>query len=55
MSSLPVPIVGVFSGMLFLGERPGPSEWMALALVVAAMVLVLWSPKPPPAPLAPDD
>ena len=55
MSSLPVPIVGVFSGMLFLGERPGPSEWMALALVIAAMVLVLWSPRPPPAPLAPDD
>jgi drug/metabolite transporter (DMT)-like permease len=55
MSSLPVPIVGVFSGMLFLGERPGPSEWAALALVVAAMVLVLWSPKPPPAPMAPDD
>ena len=55
MSSLPVPIVGVFSGMLFLGERPGPSEWTALGLVVAAMVLVLWSPKPPPVPLAPDD
>ena len=55
MSSLPVPIVGVFSGMLLLGERPGPSEWIALALVVAAMVAVLWSPKPPPAPMTPDD
>ncbi len=55
MSSLPVPIVGVFSGMLFLGERPGPSEWAALALVVAAMVLVLWSPKPPPVPMTPED
>jgi drug/metabolite transporter (DMT)-like permease len=55
MSSLPVPIVGVFAGMLFLGERPGASEWIALALVVAAMVAVLWSPKPVPAPMAPDD
>jgi drug/metabolite transporter (DMT)-like permease len=55
MSSLPVPLVGVFSGMLVLGERPGPSEWAALALVLAAMLLVLWPPKPAPAPLAPDD
>jgi len=55
MSSLPVPVVGVFSGMLVLGERPGASEWAALALVVAAMVFVLWSPKPVPAPMAPDD
>ncbi|NDP43656.1 MAG: EamA family transporter [Aromatoleum sp.] len=55
MSSLPVPIVGVFSGMLVLGEKPGPGEWTALALVIAAMVAVLWSPKPPPAPMAPDD
>ena len=55
MSSLPVPIVGVFAGMLFLGERPGASEWAALAFVVAAMVLVLWSPKPPPVPMTPED
>jgi hypothetical protein len=55
MASLPVPIVGVFAGMLVLGERPGPSEWIALALVVAAMVAVLWAPKPVPAPMTPDD
>jgi drug/metabolite transporter (DMT)-like permease len=55
MASLPVPIVGVFSGMLVLGERPGPGEWVALALVVAALVAVLLAPKPPPAPMAPDD
>ena len=53
MSSLPVPIVGVFAGMLVLGERPGPPEWTALALVLAAMLLVLWSPRP--VPMAPDD
>ena len=46
MSSLPVPIVGVFSGMLLLGERPGAGEWIALALVVAAMVAVLGVKKP---------
>ncbi len=55
MSSLPVPIVGVFSGMLLLGERPGPAEWIALALVVAAMVAVLWTPKPASSPPAPDN
>jgi drug/metabolite transporter (DMT)-like permease len=55
MSSLPVPVVGVFAGMVVLGERPGPSEWIALALVVAALVAVLWAPRPVPRPLAPDD
>jgi len=57
MSSLPVPIVGVFSGMLILGERPGTSEWGALVLVVAAMVTVLWpsSRAQAPAPLTPED
>jgi drug/metabolite transporter (DMT)-like permease len=55
MSSLPVPVMGVFSGMVFLGERPGLTDWAALGLVMAAMVAVLWTPKPPPLPLAPDD
>lgn len=55
MSSLPVPVVGVFSGMIFLGERPGASEFVALALVVASLVAVLFTPaakamSPPPAP-----
>jgi len=39
----------VFAGMLVLGERPGAPEWTALALVVAAMVAVLWTPKAEPA------
>ena len=46
MSSLPVPMVGVFSGMLFLGERPGANEWLALALVIAALVAVLFRRQP---------
>jgi drug/metabolite transporter (DMT)-like permease len=55
MSSLPIPVVGVLSGMLFLGERPGPSEFIALLLVVASLVAVLFAPaaktmSPPPAP-----
>lgn len=45
LSSLPVPVVGVFAGMIVLGERPGPAEWIALALVVTALVAVLWPTK----------
>jgi len=45
MAALPVPVVGVFSGMLFLGERPGLAEWAALALIMAAMVAVLLPPR----------
>jgi drug/metabolite transporter (DMT)-like permease len=40
-----VPIVGVFSGMLVLGERPGAAEWAALVFVIAAMYLVLRAPQ----------
>jgi len=42
LSSLPVPVVGVFSGMLFLEERPGPSEFVALALVLVSVATVMW-------------
>jgi threonine/homoserine efflux transporter RhtA len=55
MSSLPVPVVGVFSGIILLGERPGANEWVALALVVAALVAVLWAPRSAAAPMAPDN
>ena len=58
LSSLPVPVVGVFSGILVLGESPGAQEWVALALVVVALFVVLWRPqekRPQVAPLAPDD
>jgi len=41
LSSLPVPVVGVLSGMLFLGERPGLSEFIALALVLASLAAVM--------------
>lgn len=60
LSSLPVPVVGVFAGMIVLGERPGAAEWIALALVVSALVAVLWpgrAAKAPAsvAPVTPDD
>ena len=59
LSSLPVPVVGVFAGILVLGETPGPQEWVALALVVVALFIVLYEPRrkrPATAvPLAPDD
>ena len=42
LSSLPVPVVGVFSSMLFLGERPGLSEFVALALVLASLAAVMF-------------
>jgi drug/metabolite transporter (DMT)-like permease len=41
LSTLMIPIVGVFSGMLVLGERPQWSDFAALVLVVAALAVVL--------------
>jgi drug/metabolite transporter (DMT)-like permease len=59
LSSLPVPVVGVFAGIVVLNERPGPQEWLALALVVLALFTVLFQPaerkQVVAAPLAPDD
>jgi len=58
LSSLPVPVVGVFAGVFVLGETPGAQEWIALALVVAALFIVLSEPRETrstAAPLVPDD
>ena len=33
----------------------GHGEWVALALVLAAMIAVLWVPRPVAAPSAPDN
>jgi drug/metabolite transporter (DMT)-like permease len=41
ISTLLIPVVGVLSGMLFLGERPAWAEYAALALVVTALLTVL--------------
>jgi drug/metabolite transporter (DMT)-like permease len=47
LSMLLVPVVGVMSGMLFLGERPSWAEYAALALVVGSLVTVLVPPRAP--------
>lgn len=41
ISMLIIPVVGVLSGMLFLGERPTWAEYAALALVIASLLTVL--------------
>jgi drug/metabolite transporter (DMT)-like permease len=45
LSTLMIPIVGLFSGMLILAERPHWQEYAALVLVIAALATVLVPPK----------
>ena len=41
LSMLVIPVVGVFSGMLFLGEQPGWPEYTALAFVLGSLATVI--------------
>ena len=41
LSMLVIPVVGVFSGILFLGERPGWPEFAALAFVLGSLATVV--------------
>ena len=41
LSMLLIPVVGVLSGMLFLGERPKWSEYAALLLILSALATVI--------------
>lgn len=41
LSMLLIPVVGVLSGMLFLGERPSAFETIAMLLILAALVTVV--------------
>ncbi len=41
LSMLVIPVVGVISGMLFLGERPTWAEYSALGLVIASLLTVM--------------
>jgi drug/metabolite transporter (DMT)-like permease len=41
LSMLLIPVVGVFSGMVFLGERPSASETVAMLLILAALATVV--------------
>jgi len=45
LSSLMVPVVGVFSGALVLGETPRWSDYAALVLVVGSLATVLVPPR----------
>ena len=47
LSMLMIPVVGVFSGILFLGERPGAAEFGALALVLGSLATVVLQRKAP--------
>ncbi len=49
ISSLAVPMVGFASGMLLLGERPRPFDYLALLAIVVAVALVLKPSKRPAA------
>lgn len=45
LGTLMVPAVGALGSVLLLGERPAASDWLGLALVVAASGAILVSPK----------
>jgi drug/metabolite transporter (DMT)-like permease len=45
ISMLLIPVVGVLSGMLFLGERPSFAEYGALALVLGSLLTVVIAPR----------
>ena len=45
LSMLVIPVVGVLSGMLFLGERPSIAEVCAAALVLASLATVVVPPR----------
>ena len=46
LSMLMIPIVGVLSGALFLGERPGWPEFAALVLVLGSLLTVIVPQRP---------
>lgn len=56
LGTLSIPVVGVFSSMLVLGERPAWPEYAALALVLSAIATVVipsklsGTPRPAPEP-----
>ncbi|HMM51527.1 MAG TPA: DMT family transporter [Burkholderiaceae bacterium] len=41
LSVMLIPVIGLFSGIVMLGERPGWQDWIALAAVLVAMASVL--------------
>ena len=49
LSVMMIPVIGVFSSMAILGERPFWQDYVALGLILTALATVLLSGKPPPA------
>ena len=45
LSVMMIPVLGVFSGALWLGERLHWQDWAAVALVILAIAMVLWPPR----------
>lgn len=45
LGTLLVPVVGVLGSMLLIGERPAVTDWLGLALLVAAAAAVLPRPR----------
>jgi len=46
LSVMFIPVLGVFSGALWLGEAVHWQDWTAVALMVAAIASVLWPARP---------
>jgi drug/metabolite transporter (DMT)-like permease len=46
LGSLIIPVVGVFSGMVFLGEAPRWQDFAALVLVLTSIATVLLPARP---------
>ncbi|MEN5083756.1 DMT family transporter [Bosea sp. TWI1241] len=51
LGTLMVPAVGVLGSVLLLGERPTPSDWLGLALVMAASGTIMLPARRKPAPV----
>jgi drug/metabolite transporter (DMT)-like permease len=49
LSVMMIPVLGVFSGMWILGERPSWQDYVALALILVALSTVLIPVRPLPA------
>jgi drug/metabolite transporter (DMT)-like permease len=52
LSVMFIPVLGVFSGAIWLGEVLHWQDWTAVALMVVAIASVLWPKRPGPSPLA---
>ena len=48
LSVMLIPVLGVFSGALWLGETVHWQDWAAVALMVVAIASVLWPSRPAP-------